>query len=288
MKTRTEPCPKCRELGNDTRGDNLVVWADGGKHCFACGHKVPAPWKGPPIREAPKHYEKGTLPPDFTREVPARAWQWVLQYGLPYSHWQDYCGYSPAEERLYFCVPNISSVSFSQGRYVGTPLVDGEQLRPEQTNQDSTLLPAQRLDTGTSRDQGSASGILGRGLAGSSRSRSVPKWFTRGDCHKSAHLVGDYRQASEVVLVEDLISAHKVGKVSCAIPLFGTRVFDSVVSTLRHIGLGVVLWLDRDQMSGIQRKAANLSMLTNLPVRYIFTDNDPKSIPLTEIKELLK
>jgi archaellum biogenesis ATPase FlaH/5S rRNA maturation endonuclease (ribonuclease M5) len=31
-------CPKCHEAGNDTKGDNLVVFPDGHKHCFACGY----------------------------------------------------------------------------------------------------------------------------------------------------------------------------------------------------------------------------------------------------------
>ena len=29
-------CPKCREGGNDTKGDNLVFYDDGHKYCFAC------------------------------------------------------------------------------------------------------------------------------------------------------------------------------------------------------------------------------------------------------------
>lgn len=30
-------CKRCRERGNDGSGDNLVLYADGGSHCFACG-----------------------------------------------------------------------------------------------------------------------------------------------------------------------------------------------------------------------------------------------------------
>ena len=30
------PCPKCREKGNDTKGDNLVSYDDGHKYCYAC------------------------------------------------------------------------------------------------------------------------------------------------------------------------------------------------------------------------------------------------------------
>ena len=38
MKEHKEACPKCRETGNDTKGDNLHVYEDGATHCFACNH----------------------------------------------------------------------------------------------------------------------------------------------------------------------------------------------------------------------------------------------------------
>ena len=62
-----EQCPRCARAGRDSRGDNLGVYADGGKHCFSCGFHV-----------FPKHYTqkveipngaKSLLPSDFTREV---------------------------------------------------------------------------------------------------------------------------------------------------------------------------------------------------------------------------
>lgn len=33
-----EPCPECQANGNDTSGDNLARYDDGGAHCFACGY----------------------------------------------------------------------------------------------------------------------------------------------------------------------------------------------------------------------------------------------------------
>ena len=38
MSTARKPCPSCRETGNDTKGDNLVVYEDGSSHCFACNY----------------------------------------------------------------------------------------------------------------------------------------------------------------------------------------------------------------------------------------------------------
>ena len=34
---RKEPCIKCRANGNDTKGDNRVIYDDGSYYCFACG-----------------------------------------------------------------------------------------------------------------------------------------------------------------------------------------------------------------------------------------------------------
>jgi hypothetical protein len=35
-----ERCPKCSRMGNDRSGNNLAVYSDGHKHCFACGYYV--------------------------------------------------------------------------------------------------------------------------------------------------------------------------------------------------------------------------------------------------------
>ena len=48
------------------------------------------------------------------------------------------------------------------------------------------------------------------------------------------------------------------------------------------------MWLDMDQQGLSQKRAARISSIIGKPVRNIFTDNDPKSIPINEIKEILK
>jgi hypothetical protein len=35
-----EACPKCRDRGGDRAGDNLALYADGGKHCFAIDNQL--------------------------------------------------------------------------------------------------------------------------------------------------------------------------------------------------------------------------------------------------------
>jgi len=232
---RHEPCPRCRELGNDTRGDNLAVYSDDGKHCFACGYHI---FPNINFRLIPKvdHGPKSLLPSDFQREVPGNAWKWLLQYGLPYSYWSPHCGYSPAEQRLVFRVGD--PLQFSIGRYVGAP-----------------------------------------GERGANK-----KWFVWGDCHKHCEVIG---RGDSVVLVEDLISAHKVGQVAEAIPLFGTKVHAPVIYYLNTTNKPVVLWLDKDQEGTVYKLAGRLQLLFSRPIKVVITQKDPKCLDLQTIKEKL-
>lgn len=108
------PCPKCREKGGDSRGDNLLVYDDGGYHCFACGYHRGAKFYNPVKQQEDYHHDSTVLPADFTREVPGAAWKWLLQYGLPISYWRPYVGYSERDSRLVFTVGD--PVCFSIGR----------------------------------------------------------------------------------------------------------------------------------------------------------------------------
>lgn len=229
-----EQCPKCAERGADRRGNNLGVYSDGSLHCYSCGyHKSPSFRLKHLIKEERNDYEKTVLPRDFTKEVPSTAWKWLLQYGLTYSYWQAYCGYSEKEGRLIF--PVGTPTQFSIGR----------------------------------------SFTVGAG-----------KWKIYGD--KSSYVEVISNQVSEkVVLVEDLISAHKVGQVSTAIPLFGTSIYDNVIKKLRDLNLPVVIWLDDDQYALLPKKINRLQALLGLPVSYIHTPKDPKEYSLTEIMEKL-
>jgi hypothetical protein len=230
---RLEQCPKCAALGNDTRGDNLVVYPDGGKHCFACKWHVWPKQYG--IVNKDKNDEsnkyKALLPFDFTREVPSSALPWLLQYSLPYSYWAPMLGYSPSSERLVFQVGQPTA--FSIGRYVGTNH------------------PGSR------------------------------KWYVWGDCHKHVEVIGD---GPTVVLVEDLISAHKVAAAGyLAVPLFGTHVHNPVIYYLLTTDKPVVLWLDNDQAFNVKKQALRLSSLIPQPVNIINTEKDPKCLSLENI-----
>lgn len=238
-----EQCPRCFERGKDSRGDNCAVYSDGGKHCFSCGfHTFPKHYT-PRISEK-ERLDVRVLPADFSREVPTHALKWLLQYGLSYTYWKPFIGWSEKDMRLVFTVGD--GPSFSIGRYVPA---DEKQL---------AVAPR--------------------------------KWFVWGNSHAYAHLLGNYQtdEASCVVLVEDLISAHKIAMSGYpSIALFGTKIFDACIPVLRHIGLQVVLWLDKDQEGTLAKKCQWLAVVTGLPVSYRVTDSDPKEYNAVKIKEIL-
>lgn len=223
-----EQCPRCTDKGRDTRGDNCAVYSDGGKHCFACGYHITAKYSN----HIPKKKEvNATLfPTDLTTDIPAVALQWLLSYGLPYSYWQPFIGWSEKDMRLVF-----EAGGAGVGRYFG----------PDNKR----------------------------------------KWYGYGNIHKQPHVISPVENAiQKSVLVEDIVSAHKVGTVAYSIPLFGTKVFDGCIPILRFLAMPIVLWLDKDQEQTMYKKCTWLQAVTGLPVTYVSTPNDPKDCTLTSIK----
>ena len=208
------------------------------------------------------------FPTDFTREVPARALPWLLQYGLPYSYWQKSIGYSPSSQRLVFLVGEPHA--FSIGRYVGS----NEEVVPKDPTVVYGIRDVERVQKPNTR-----------------------KWYVWGDSHKQCIVVkpnGEYLTQEEasslsdttvpIVIVEDLISAHKVANAGAtSVPLFGTILHPCHVKQLQQANADVILWLDQDQQMAVKKKALNLEGLINKPVKIISTKQDPKFLSINEI-----
>lgn len=116
------------------------------------------------------------------------------------------------------------------------------------------------------------------------------KWKQWGDKSRSASLLErpDSSTSEGIVLVEDIVSAHKVRGVAAAMPLFGTNIYDKVLQVLRPLKRPITLWLDRDQYPLLAPKLNRLQTFLDVPVRFISTDKDPKKYSEEEIKEILK
>lgn len=257
---KTKPCPRCRDRGADRAGDNAVAFPNGHWHCFACQwHEAPKAFERFKHANESVRTEKSlNLPNDLTRAIPVAALKWLLQYGLPYSHWQDTILWSETDSRLIFKVG--TPTEFYQGRHIST---DGDLRRSE-----GLVVHNPRSEGGTIKEP--------------------RKWYCYGNAHKTAHLYGTPETSECIVLVEDIISAHKVSQVNATIPLFGTNIFDSVIQVCRLYKKPIKLWLDKDQNGNILKKCNRLNMFTGLPVNYLFTSEDPKAISLNDIKEILR
>lgn len=231
-----EQCPRCREKGRDRGRDNLGRYSDGGAYCYSCGYSEPARFQLNFLtKEIVNDYEKAVLPSDFSREIPARYWQWLLQYQLSMSYWKPFTGFTEKEARLIITYGN--PIRYSVGR---------------------------SLTVGAS------------------------KWKSYGDKTRYVETLGS-ELSEKVVLVEDIISAHKiVASGYSALPLFGTNIHDGIIRELRKLSRPVILWLDGDQYDRLARKMNRLQGLLQVPVDFRRTYKDPKSYSIFEIKEILK
>jgi hypothetical protein len=116
------------------------------------------------------------------------------------------------------------------------------------------------------------------------------KWREWGDKSRSATVLEntDSGSSERVVVVEDLISAHKVSHVTACLPLFGTSLYPKVVMALKALKRPVDVWLDRDQYTLLVPKINRLQTFLDVPVRFVSTNKDPKEYSIKEIKEILK
>jgi len=115
--------------------------------------------------------------------------------------------------------------------------------------------------------------------------KEYPKYVTYGIRQDLFHYVGRDNKHT-VVLVEDLISAIKVGRVQLAMPLFSS---DANKYQLHHIAQRLdhaIIWLDPDKRNHAIRLGQRAESFFKT-VRVMFTEDDPKCYSTKAIQELL-
>jgi len=116
-----------------------------------------------------------------------------------------------------------------------------------------------------------------------------PKWVGYGINENLIHIISPAAVSplGSVVLVEDLISATKVGSITPTLCLFGSNISLKRLATLKTLGYTeIVIWLDWDKKE-YAIEAAQHAQSIGLQARVIHTQLDPKEYNLGEIKELL-
>lgn len=117
-----------------------------------------------------------------------------------------------------------------------------------------------------------------------------PKWVGYGIDENLIHIVAPRNlnvDGASLVLVEDLISAEKVGHITPAMCLFGSNISLKRLATIKQLGYNkVVIWLDWDKKE-YAIKAAQLAQSIGLNSKVIHTKLDPKDYNYLNIQEIL-
>lgn len=115
-----------------------------------------------------------------------------------------------------------------------------------------------------------------------------PKWVGYGINDNLIHIEGRV-ETSSIVLVEDIISAMKVGHTTHqSLCLFGSNISLKRLATIKQLGYDeVIIWLDWDKREYAIKVAAQAQAI-GLKARVIHTQLDPKEYSLEKINLFLE
>jgi ribosomal protein S27AE len=110
-----------------------------------------------------------------------------------------------------------------------------------------------------------------------------PKWIGKGNLKTLYHILPPRDSYDRIVVVEDIISAIKVGRSCPCMPLFGSQIGLERLIRLSKLTDRITLWLDYDKRS----YAVSESSKSLVDCDVIITDLDPKEYLDEQIKEIL-
>jgi hypothetical protein len=111
------------------------------------------------------------------------------------------------------------------------------------------------------------------------------KWFSQGDLKSILHICGPAK-GDTLVLVEDTVSAIKVGHHVPCMPIFGSHVSVRTLVRVRRFYGKIIIWLDKDkQIDSV--KFSNNARLLGITSTSIITEKDPKEYPHDQLKAIL-
>lgn len=118
---------------------------------------------------------------------------------------------------------------------------------------------------------------------------TMPKYLTYGEKTKYMSTVAPTKNSYPglIVLVEDYISALRVGAYFYAAPLYGSTIPINMAASLGHKYKHIRVWLDRDKASEAVLEASRASQFVKGSCRSIITDEDPKAHSDDEITEIV-
>lgn len=98
---------------------------------------------------------------------------------------------------------------------------------------------------------------------------------------------GPTSDSTQLVLVEDMISAINVGKVAHCTSLLGSYISDDLMMRISKVYSNVMIWLDADKVQESLRYVRRFKTFNNVHCKMIYSKKDPKGYNLTEIERRL-
>ena len=258
-------CPKCGSR------DNVAVYDDGHGWCFGCRTIVIEPEHRLYTDKVKRRQSNGgyrdenkgsgnaleetgstsflALPSDYSLDIAVEGVQWLNKYQLtPREIQQNRIGWSAVGWTIRRNTPNPIEYK---------PLM----ISPVFDVYDNLLMYQARYF-----------GSL----------KNVPKYWTVGN-RGVLHTIG---QGTTIALVEDIISAIKVGRYVTGVPIFGSDISTDLIIKIYNRFKDLVIWLDKDKRSYAHRRAQQVRYMFN-SVRVIDSEVDPKEYSNEELKEYL-
>jgi DNA primase len=123
-----------------------------------------------------------------------------------------------------------------------------------------------------------------RNFSGQAKSR----YFTQGSVDQTLSIFYPPVDTGQLVVVEDVISAAKIGRQVAAIPCFGSNMPKHKLSALRLLGFETLItWLDEDKLKE-SRAIADAAKWLGFNTKVVHTPLDPKEYSDHEIKSYLQ
>jgi hypothetical protein len=240
-------CPRCAKDGKDNSANNLVTYADGHVHCYGCSYH-----KGGDVLYSIKH-KLGNKHVDN-----------ALLTSLPH--------YSDSDSNATYNLPE-RPLQWLHGYGITDDEIHSNQIWYD-LRKDLLVFPIYngvQLMATSARYFGTNS--------------KHPKYLTSG--LKNNHFKLFARNESDVyVLVEDFVSAIKVGRHFNCIPLLGCVAPIRLVLSLVPSRPILRLWLDPDKnLSSVNQVQHMLQFLPNCAS--ILTEHDPKDYSDAQIKRII-
>jgi hypothetical protein len=113
----------------------------------------------------------------------------------------------------------------------------------------------------------------------------IPKWVTKGTKGDVLHL-SNHHEHDIIVLVEDIVSAIKVSRVTNCAPIFGSNLSEAMARRIVKLFGKARVWLDPDKKLHSLKTSLLLTEL-GCPSTVIFTSKDPKEYGTADIRQLV-